>query len=73
MVLDLRVELYLSKWRCGFLTEWLELRYGRPAHDREELRQAVRQLANAAIDHALVEEFERHRPGRTKLGSSEVF
>lgn len=69
----LRTELYLSKLRRGFLEEWFVLRFGRPALHEDELRQEVRQIANAAIDHALVEEFERHEPGRTTRGRSEVF
>lgn len=68
---DLRFEMYLSKIRRGFLQEWYQLKFGRSASE-DELREAARNLANAAIDRALVEEFERHQPGRT-AGSGEVF
>ena len=68
---DLRLELYLSKIRRGFLEEWYELRNGsKPTED--QLRESVRQLANRAIDQAILEEFERHQPGRT-VPSGEVF
>jgi hypothetical protein len=68
---DLRLELYLSKIRRGFLEEWYELRFGvRPTED--QLRESVRQFANKAIDRAILEEFEHHHPGRT-VPSGEVF
>lgn len=70
---DLRVEFYLSKLRRGFLEEWFELKFGRKAFDDDELRQAVRQIANTALDHALIEEFEQHQPGRTSRGQIELF
>jgi hypothetical protein len=70
---DLRLELYLSKTRRGFLQEFFELRFGRPARDEEELREIVRQIAYSALDRVLVEEFERHQPGRIFSSSGETF
>jgi hypothetical protein len=70
---DLRTEVYLSKYKRAFLEEWFQLKYERPALTEDELRQAVRQLAYAAIDHAIVIEFERQQPGRTKGNNPEVF
>lgn len=69
---DLRFEMYLSKIRRGFLEEWFTMKFGRLPLAEDELREAARQLANAAIDRAIIEEFERHQPGRTG-GSGEVF
>ena len=69
---DLRFEMYLSKLRRGFFEEWFALKFGRPPLGEDELREAARQLASTAIDRAMVEEFERHQPGRTS-GSGEVF
>jgi hypothetical protein len=69
---DLRLELFLSKPRRMFLEEWFTLKFGRAAADEDELREAVRKLANNAINQAIVEEFERHQPGRTSNGG-EVF
>jgi hypothetical protein len=68
---DLRTEFYLSKVRRSFLEEWYLLKYGQPASE-DELREAIRVLANNAINQAIVEEFERHQPGRTNSGG-EVF
>jgi hypothetical protein len=70
---DLRFEMYLSKTRRGFFEEWFSLKFGRMALSEDELREAARQLANAAIDRAMVEEFERHQPGRTTSSGGEVF
>jgi hypothetical protein len=70
---DLRLELYLSKIKRGFLQEFFELHFGRPAHDEEELREIVRQIAYNALDRVLVEEFERHQPGRISSSSGETF
>jgi hypothetical protein len=64
---DLRFEMYLSKVRRGFLAEWFELKFGYVPTD-QELREAARNLANVAIDRAMVEEFEKHYPS-----SGEVF
>lgn len=69
---DLRFEMYLSKTRRGFFEEWFTMKFGRLPLAEDELREAARQLANAAIDHAIIEEFERRHPGRTS-GSGEVF
>lgn len=69
---DLRFEMFLSKPRRMFFEEWFLLKFGRLALGEDELRDAARQLANAAIDRAIVEEFERHKPGRTDSGG-EVF
>jgi hypothetical protein len=69
---DLRFEMFLSKPRRMFFEEWFNLRFGRPHLNENELRDAARQLANNAIDRAIVEEFERHHPGRTNSGG-EVF
>lgn len=69
---DLRMELYLSKTRRTFMEKWYELRYGKhPGED--ELREAVRRLANAAIDQAMIDEFERHQPGSVWGNGGEVF
>jgi hypothetical protein len=70
---DLQLLLYLSKYKRAFLEEWFQLKYGRTAINNDELRQAVRTLAHAAIDHAIVTEFERQQPGRTKGNNPEVF
>lgn len=70
---DLRLELYLSKIKRGFVQEFLELRFGRPARDDEELREVVRQIAYSALDRVLVEEFERHQLGRVFGSSGETF
>jgi hypothetical protein len=64
---DLRFEMYLSKVRRRFLVEWFELKFGYVPTD-QELREAARNLANVAIDRAMVEEFEKHYPS-----SGEVF
>jgi hypothetical protein len=69
---DLRLELFLSKPRRMFFEEWFTLKFGRAALNEDELREAARQIANAAIDRAIVEEFEKHHPGRTNSGG-EVF
>ena len=69
---DLRFEMFLSKPRRMFFEEWFLLKFGRLALGEDELRDAARQLANAAIDRAIIEEFERHQPGRTNSGG-EVF
>jgi len=61
-----------SKPRRMFFEEWFLLKNGRPHPREDELREEARKLANAAIDHAIVEEFERHPPGRTNSGG-EVF
>jgi hypothetical protein len=60
---DLRLEMYLSKVKRGFFEEFFSLKYGRPPHHEEELRELFRQIAYSALDRAMVEEFERH--GRT--------
>ncbi len=69
---ELKFEMFLSKPRRMFFEEWFTLKYGRLPLGQDELREAARQLANAAIDRAIVEEFERHQPGRTNSGG-EVF
>lgn len=69
---ELKFEMFLSKPRRMFFEEWFILKYGRLPLGQDELREAARQLANAAIDRAIVEEFERHQPGRTNSGG-EVF
>jgi hypothetical protein len=69
---DLRWEMFLSKARRGFFEEWFLLRFGRLPYSDDELREAARQIANVAIDRAILEEFERHHPGRTNSGG-EVF
>jgi hypothetical protein len=68
---ELRLELFLSKPRRKFFEEWFSLKYGRAALNEDELREMARQLANAAIDQAIVEEFKLHYPNR--FGGSEVF
>jgi hypothetical protein len=55
-----------------FLEEWFTLKFRRLPLGDEELREVARQLANATIDRAIVEEFEHHQPGRTN-GGGEVF
>lgn len=69
---DLSFQIYISKLRRSFLEEWFELKFGKRATEFE-LREAVRQLANNAIDHAMVEEFERSQPGRISGSSGETF
>jgi hypothetical protein len=69
---ELRFEMFLSKPRRMFFEEWFLLKFGRLPLGDDELREAARQLANAAIDHAIVEEFEKRQPGRTNSGG-EVF
>ena len=69
---DLRIELFLSKPRRLFLEEWFTLKFGRPAFSEDELREAIRTLVNNAINRAIVEELERHHPGRTN-SDGEVF
>jgi hypothetical protein len=69
---ELRFEMFLSKPRRMFFEEWFLLKFGRLALGEDELREAARQIANSAIDRAIVEEFERHQPGRTNSGG-EVF
>ena len=49
------------------------LKFGRPASDEDELRDLARQIAEEAINHAMVVEFERVEPGRTTRSSDEVF
>lgn len=61
---DLRFEMYLSKLRRSFFEEWFQLKFGRPAINEDELREVARQVANAAIDRTMVEDFERLDPGR---------
>ncbi len=68
---DLRLELFLSKPRRMFFEEWFTLKFGRAALNEDELREAARQLANTAIDQAIVEEFKLRYPER--FGGSEVF
>lgn len=49
---DLRFEMYLPKFKRTFLEEYFRLKYGRrPTED--ELRAVARQIAYAAIDHAM--------------------
>jgi hypothetical protein len=69
---DLRFEMFLSKPRRMFFEEWFVLKFGRIPLGEDELREAARQIANNAIDRAIVEEFERNQPGRTNSGG-EVF
>jgi hypothetical protein len=69
---ELRFEMFLSKPRRLFFEEWFTLKFGRLPLGEDELREAARQVANAAIDRAILEEFERHQPGRTNSGG-EVF
>jgi hypothetical protein len=69
---DLRIEFYLSKVRRQLLSEWFELRFGFSPSE-EQLREALRQVLNMALDHTMAEEFEKHRPGSTKGGYGEVF
>lgn len=69
---DLRLELYLSKTKRGFLEKWYELRYGKPPTENE-LREALRILVNSAIHQSLIEEFERHNPGSILGNGGEVF
>ena len=70
---DLKYQSYMSKLERGFFEEFFELRFGRAAHEDKELTQLARQLATLAIRREMVQEFERHDPGRTTRGSSEVF
>jgi hypothetical protein len=69
---DLRIEFYLSKVRRQLLIEWFELRFGFSPNE-EQLSEALRQILNTALNHEMVEEFEKHRPGSTKGGYGEVF
>lgn len=69
---DLRIEFYLSKVRRQLLMEWFELCFGFSPNE-EQLREALRQLLNMALDRTMAEEFEKHRPGSTKGGYGEVF
>lgn len=68
---ELRLELFLSKPRRKFFEEWFSLKFGRAALNEDELREMARQLANNAIDQAIIEEFKLHYPNR--FGGSEVF
>src|SRR3954462_5051096 len=68
---ELRFEMFLSKPRRMFFEEWFLLKFGRLALGEDELREAARQLANTAIDQAIVEEFKLRYPDR--FGGSEVF
>lgn len=70
---DLKYQMYMSKVRRGFFEEYFELKFGRPASDEDELRDLARQIAEEAINHAMVVEFERVEPGRTTRSSGEVF
>ena len=70
---DLKYQMYMSKVRRGFFAEWFELKFGRAAISDKELVEAARQIADQAINREMVELFERHDPGRTSRGSSEVF
>jgi hypothetical protein len=70
---DLKYQMYMSKTRRGFFEEYFTLRFGRPPSSDDELRELARQIAEQAITHSMVEEFERHDPGSTTRGSSEVF
>jgi hypothetical protein len=67
---DLRFEMYFSKLRRAFFEEWFQLKFGRPAINEDELREVARHVANAAIDRAMVEDFERLNPRRL---AGEVF
>ena len=69
---DMRIEFYLSKVRRQLLSEWFELRFGFSPNE-DQLREALRQILNTALNHEMVEEFEKHRPGSTKGGYGEVF
>ena len=55
-----------------FFEEWFLLKFGRLALGEDELREEARKLASAAIDRAIIDEFEKHQPGRTN-GGGEVF
>ena len=70
---DLKYQSYMSKLERSFFEEFFQLRFGRAARDDKELTQLARQLATQAIRREMVAEFERHEPGRTTRGSSEVF
>lgn len=70
---DLKYQMYMSKVRRGFFEEYFELKFGRPAFNDNELSDLARQIAEEAITHAMVEEFERVQPGRTTRGVSEAF
>jgi len=70
---DLKYQSYMSKLERSFFEEFFELRYGRAARDDKELIGLARQLATQAIRREMVQEFERHDPGCTTRGSSEVF
>jgi len=65
---DLRLELFLSKTRRGYFEEWFVLRFGRAVFSEDELRETARNLALAAIDKAIVDEFEKYLPGHTSSG-----
>jgi len=39
----------------------------------EELRTFVRQISNTAIDHEIVQELEKHQPGKIRDSSGETF
>lgn len=58
---DLRFEMYLPKFKRMFLEEYIRLKWGYQPSE-EQLRRVARDIASAAIDHALVEEFDRHPP-----------
>jgi ribosomal protein L29 len=68
---DLRFEMYLSKIRRNLFEEWFQLKFGSMPNE-DDLREAARAIANAALDHEMATEFERHQPGRTS-NSGEVF
>jgi hypothetical protein len=70
---DLRLELFLSKFRRGLVEEWFKLSYGRPPLGETELREAVRKLVNTRLDRALYEEIEQRQPGRFSSTGGEVF
>jgi hypothetical protein len=70
---DLRLELFLSKFRRSLVEEWFRLAHGRPPLGESELREAVRKLINVRLDRALYEEIEQRQPGRFSSTGGEVF
>lgn len=70
---ELRLELYLSKFRRKHFEKYFYLKNGRTHFDDEELRETFRRLAYAALDQLMMEEFERHQPGSISSSSGETF
>ena len=68
---DIRFEIFLSKYRTKFLQEYFELKFG-TTPTLDELKDSARQLCYSAIDNAIAQEFDRHKPGRTHSSPGET-